>query len=407
MNKTTVEKKETIWSLPFIFLMIISLFDSLSFSMLRTMMTQYAIDIGIAETAAATIVSVMSVASLIMRPVAGRLVDCFNNKRIMTFTFAGTVLTMICYFFARTYWLLILVRLMHGICYGITAVVSLTIVGSLLPEKKMGNGIAMYGMGLVVSITFSTMIGVAVYSLGANALFGASLLSSVICLVLSLFVPDSKRELQKPGKISLGRTLKGLLAKEALPIAFLYFLLQLAQSAMGVYLVVYLNARADIGSPGVMFFFWGLMLFLARPVSGKLYDKFGVAPVLVLCFACYAIFNIMLSLSVGPWMTYIAGLFGSFGFGGAVPVLQAAAFNSVEPARKGAANSTALIGSDLGASLGGICCGQILGMMAVDGVIVAASYQRMFMCMIVPLAIGIVFCFILLRKRKSVGQGAE
>ena len=70
MNEMLEPKKTSIWSVPFVLLMIINFFDTVCFQMLRAMMTQYALDIGIVTARAAVLSSVLSISSLIMRPIA-------------------------------------------------------------------------------------------------------------------------------------------------------------------------------------------------------------------------------------------------------------------------------------------------------------------------------------------------
>ncbi len=362
MEKLEPQGKTSIWSLPFVLLMVINFFDTVCFQMLRAMMTQYALDIGIATARAAMLSSVLSIASLVMRPVAGRLVDTKNNKRVMILAYAGMTVTMLLYFAAKSYAVLMAVRILNGVFYGVSAVCTVTIAGTLLPEDKMGSGIGMFGMGLAVAVTFSSMIGIWFYSFGANALFGASLGCALACLLLSVFIPDVPRKLSGETK-SVGEIVRGLFSKEALPIAALNLAFCLAHSVMGVFLVVYFNARTaegiTMGTAGVFYMVWGLTLFAARPIAGKLYDRYGLVPIESLCLVCFCVFLLLISVSTSWTVTLIAAVIGSFGFGGSVPVLQAAAFTSAPPERKGAANSTNLMGGDLGAALGGVFYGYV------------------------------------------------
>lgn len=355
-------KKDSIWSVPFVLMMVINFFDTICFQMLRAMMTQYALDIGIATAQATVLTSVLSFASLFMRPVAGRLVDTKNNKNVMRFAYIGMVITMGLYFVAKSYPLLIIVRLLNGIFYGISAVCTVTIAGTLLPEDKMGSGIGLFGMGLAVSVTFSSMIGIWLYGFGSAVLFGASLFSAAACLILTFFIPNVERKRNTEERTAL-QIIKGLFAKEVFPVAFLNMLFCIAHSVMGVFLVVFFNARnaegVGMGTAGVFYMVWGLTLFLARPIAGKLFDKYGLIPVESLCLICFFLFNVLIAYSTGWVATLIAAVVGSFGFGGSVPVLQAAAFKSAPPEKKGAANSTNLMGGDLGNALGGVFYGYI------------------------------------------------
>lgn len=402
MPKLNANKSASIWSVPFVLLMIINFFDTMCFQMLRTMMTQYATDLGMAMTQATVLASALSVASLIMRPIAGRLVDTKNNKKIMLATFAGMFLTMVLHFFAKSYALLLLARMLNGVFYGISSVVTITIAGSMLPEEKMGQGIGMFGMGLSVAITFSSMVGIWVYSFGAAALVAAAVFSMVVCFVLAIFVPDKPKKVAAQQK-SIKETLRGLVAVEAIPIAILNFVFYLAFAVVGVFVVVYFNARnaegVSIGNAGVFFMVWGLMLFVARPVAGKLYDKYGLVPIESLCIVCLGTFCVLISVSTSWTVSLISALIGSFGFGGSVPVLQAAAFSAAPPERKGAANSTNLMGGDLGNAVGGVFYGAIATWFVREGA-PSFGYQMSFRVAGLLCVIAVVYLLILSRNPK-------
>ena len=394
------KQKDSIWSVPFVLLMVINFFDSMCFMMLRSMMTPYALDIGLTDTLAGALVSIMSIASLVMRPVAGRLVDVFNNKRVMTFAYIGTLITMLLYFVAKSFWLLMAVRLLNGIFYGVSAVVTVTIVGSMLPQNKVGSGIGMFGMGLVVSVTFSSMVGIFVYSFGSTALFGASAACALICLVLSLFVPDVRRKMEKKQHASAKETIKGLFAKEAIIPAALHMIMTFGQAAMGVFLIVYFDAQnaagVHIGSASLFFVVWGIALVLARPIAGKLYDRIGLVPVMVICMVCFGAFNLIISWSTNPLLTYFAAILGSIGYGGAIPALQAAAFSAAPLERKGAANSTEMMGNDIGSATGSYLIGWVVSLFA-SNTNPSYGYQMGFRLSVVPITLAIVISLLLIR----------
>ena len=409
MPKLNEKSSASIWSVPFVLLMIINFFDTLCFQMLRTMMTQYATDLGMAMTQATVLASALSVASLVMRPIAGRLVDTKNNKKIMLFTFAGMFLTMVLHFFAKSYALLLLARMLNGVFYGISSVVTITIAGSMLPEEKMGQGIGMFGMGLSVAITFSSMVGIWVYSFGAAALVAAAVFSMVVCFVLAIFVPDKPKKVAAQQK-TIKETLRGLVAVEAIPIAILNFVFYLAFAVVGVFVVVYFNARnaegVSIGNAGVFFMVWGLMLFVARPVAGKLYDKYGLVPIESMCIVCLGTFCVLISISTSWTLTLISALIGSFGFGGSVPVLQAAAFSAAPPERKGAANSTNLMGGDLGNAVGGVFYGAIATWFTREGA-PSFGYQMSFRVAGMLCVLAVIYLLILSRNPKFKRKKAQ
>ncbi len=402
--KTKTGKQQSIWSLPFIILMIMGLFDQMSFMMLRTLMTKYALTIGIAEGAAAVLISVMSIAALVMRPVAGGLVDRLNNKWLLLVSYLCEVGVMLLYFVAKSYATLMLVRILNGVFYSITTVATVTVAGSLLPEEKMGSGIGLFGMGMVFSIAFAAALGQLIFDhFGANGMFLAGLFCMAACLVLTLTLPNARRVQSKKAQ-SLRERLTGLLAKEALPASVLNFLFCLSYAVVGAYLLVYLDARTaagmGIGTAGAFYIVWGVVLFVVRPVAGRLYDKFGLVPVEILTILCYGACTVLLALADAPAVLYIAAAVGSFGFGGSSPALQAHAFNAVGPERKGAANSTQQIGGDLGNAIGAAIYGGLFGVFS-KSMDTLASYQMLFAVAVVPMVVAMVIVLVMKLRKKA------
>lgn len=151
-----------------------------------------------------------------------------------------------------------------------------------------------------------------------------------------------------------------------------------------------------MGTAGVFYMVWGLTLFLARPIAGKLFDKYGLVPIESLCLICFFAFMMLISSSTSWTATLIAAVVGSFGFGGSVPVLQAAAFNSAPPEKKGAANSTNLMGGDLGNALGGVFYGYVATWFVKAGQ-PSYGYQVSFRIAGIICLLALVYMFILMK----------
>ncbi len=404
---STKARGQSIWTAPYILMIVISLFDTLSYMMVVYVITQYAVDIGIKASVASIIVSAMSVATLVMRPFGGRLIDRFNAKRVLNFAFAGVVLTMALYFVAKSFVALLLVRILHGIVYSITTLATVSLVGSMLPRDKMGSGMAWYGIGLVTGITLGSVVGTSLYygPYGASGMFAACLIAAVLAFALSFFIPYQKPAAKPVQKQSAGQMIASLFCREAAPAAVCNFLFMAAQAAYGAYIMVYVNSLgAGVGSITMFYLIWGLTLYVARPLAGAIYDRVGLAKATSLCMGVFAVFLLLISFTQNAFMTYLAAIIGSLGYGGAVPVLQAAANTCASPERQGAANSTHLIGGDIGGFVGTLLAGGIVALFSVNGEAVSSSYQAAFLLSLVPLAILVGICF---ARRKQWGKPAE
>lgn len=396
-------KNNTLWSLPFLMMILISAFDSMGHMMLQFMISSYAVDIGISAALAATLVSVISVSSLVMRPVAGALVDALNKKRLLIGSLVGLCAAMVCYLFAHNFVTLLLARLIHGLSYGITTVAAVTIAGSLVPRDRIGSGIAIYGMGNTISVIFGTKVAQLIYGAGgAKWLFSACLLCSACGLLLAVFLP--LRNQSRKGGFSLKATLLNVFTKEALPFALLNGLFSGSQAINSAFMVIYFTLRASlgkgIGDAGITLMIWGIAIFVVRPLVGRMYDRLGFVPSVSICMTCSTLYMVVLALSPGPWFTYLA-TFVIGGFGGCSgSVLQSATYESAPLGRKGAANSTQLMGSDIGAALGGVLAGWSVTYFARDE-LPLFGYQVSWLLCCLPLILAIVLA-VLFRKLNVV-----
>ena len=114
----------------------------------------------------------------------------------------------------------------------------------------------------------------------------------------------------------------------------------------------------------------------------------------------------LISISTSWTLTLISALIGSFGFGGSVPVLQAAAFSAAPPERKGAANSTNLMGGDLGNAVGGVFYGAIATWFTREGA-PSFGYQMSFRVAGMLCVLAVIYLLILSRNPKFKRKKAQ
>lgn len=401
-------KKQSLWSAPFVLVTLVSLFDSMSHMMLQFMISSYAVDIGISQALAATIVSLIGVTALVMRPAAGWMLDTFRQKRLLAASMAGISVAMLLYLLAGDFWTLLAARLVHGLCYGLSAVASVTIAGSLVPQERIGSGIAVFGMGNTFSVISATKIAQGIYAaFGSRGLFAVCLGCALCGFALSLLLPD----------VGVPRTEKHAfrlpIEKQALPFALLSLLFSGSQAINSAFMVIYFRAAAEtgrlIGDAGITLMIWGIAIFICRPFVGKLYDKLGVVPAVSICMTCSALYMVALGLTPSAAVTYFCTLlFGGLG-GCSSSVVQAAAYASSPQSSKGAANSTNLMGTDIGTFLGGVVSGWCVTAFSSASAPLR-GYQISWVLCVIPLALAIAFCLVFRRSRMlrpySEGQTA-
>lgn len=102
--------------------------------------------------------SIYSLFQFLMAPVWGTLSDRYGRRRILLFTLFGTMAGYGLWFFASTFWLLVLSRLLGGIMAGNISIVSAA-VSDVTTAEKRAHGMGLIGAGIGLGFVFGPAIG--------------------------------------------------------------------------------------------------------------------------------------------------------------------------------------------------------------------------------------------------------
>ena len=119
--------------------------------------------------------------------------------------------------------------------------------------------------------------------------------------------------------------------------------------------------------------FWAGGIIASRVFAGKLVDKGKIHEVNVSAMAIVAISFLIFALVHNIYAFCISGLFIGVGFGMMFPALQTLYINMAENNQRGTANSTYLIGFDLGLALGMLVGGYITGFLSFPTLYLVAA----------------------------------
>ena len=84
------------------------------------------------------IISSYTIAALAIRPFSGFILDTFSRKPVYIFTFLLFTVTFAGYIFATAITVLIIVRLLHGIAFGVVTFAGNTIVIDVFASARRG-----------------------------------------------------------------------------------------------------------------------------------------------------------------------------------------------------------------------------------------------------------------------------
>ena len=108
------------------------------------------------------------VATLIIRPFSGFIVDTFNRKKVLMACFFAFFICFAGYIGAGTILMFAIVRTMHGIPFGATTVANSTVAIDVLPSSRRNEGIGFYGLSNNLAMAVAPSAGIWIYSATSN-----------------------------------------------------------------------------------------------------------------------------------------------------------------------------------------------------------------------------------------------
>jgi MFS family permease len=298
------------------------------------------------------ILSAFTIAALLIRPFTGFLIDRFGRKPFYIPAILFFALTFLCYPLAGTLTLMIMVRLMHGLVWGVATTTGSTLIVDIVPAERRGEGIGLYGLAMTIPMALGPMAGI---QLSENNNF----LIMFVCAAIMAFagflltLPIKYPSIQQA---DVKFSWKNLLESSSLPVTLNLLMVNIGYGGMVSFISLY-ALKTNIGNVGIYFIVFAVGITLARLYMGKIFDRYGPKLLSIsgisLLAAGFLILGTLLTIEGFMMAAFVLGL----GSGIVFPVFQAMVNNLVPAERRGAANSTLFSGLDLGIGLGMLITG--------------------------------------------------
>ena len=401
MEKTKVQSKsnESLWSKEFILITLSNLFLFFSFQMLIPTMPRYMEESGGDQFAVGLVVGIFTISALLIRPFAGKALDTLNRKYVLLIGLIIFAISAFSYQWTTTVLLILSLRFIHGIGWGITTTSFGTIVADIIPSKRRGEGMGYYGLSSTLGMALAPLIGIWIMNTkGFSFLFVTAAILALITLILTQFNTYSKghqlTEEQEQSEAKKASLLDGLMEKRALFPSFLILLFAITYGGVVTFITIY---GKEQGIENVGWFFMGnaFMVMLSRPIAGKIFDKKGHQAVLIPGVLLATIGLLILSYTTNVMLLVLASLFFGLGFGTIQPSLQAWTINKVPPHRRGAANATFFSAFDLGIGIGSMTLGIVAKW---------TSYSTMYRLSTILFGIFIITYLLYLKREKNISN---
>ena len=370
VSAKTNNANEKLWTLPFIIIILISFFASLSYFLIQTLVTSYALSFGAELAAAGSAVGAFSIAAMIIRPFSGFFADRMNKKILLAVTTAMMGLALILYNFCHSVGMLFFIRVFHGIAFGVNGTVNIALAVEYIPKSRTGEGLGYYGVGQVASQIIGPPLGLAIKDLiGFKLLFIGDAVFTVAAAAAFFLVFRYKHTEKKSlslkelfphteGNNRVKEIIGSLIAVECIFYALMGGLFSMGNSIVHGFLVV-LGETKSISGVSYFFTLNAIMLFILRMTVGKMLDRTKLLIVVAASMATSAVAFSLVGWS-GTLVPILAGaVIKAFGNVGGQVSLQSACVKKVDAARVGVATSTYYIGADIGNGFGPVWGGIV------------------------------------------------
>lgn len=303
------------------------------------------------------------IGTLFARLLIGKKLELIGRKQILRYGGIAYLITTVAYLYMPNLAVLFIIRLLNGFCYGMVSTATNAIVTEYIPFSKRGEGINYYGLSTSLAAAFGPLIGLLLLT---YTNFYTILIVSIILIILSTigsFVLPVQNIEVNPEHLATMKSWKinTFLEKKVLFISFLGLLMGLAYSSVLSFLASYAEAIHLVQISSFFFLVYAGAVTLTRPMSGKMFDRFGEDSVMYPSYIFLTLGLFALSFTTVGWQLLASGVLVGLGYGTFMSNGQAVVLKTLktESHRIGLGLSTYFIGLDLGIGVGPYILGEL------------------------------------------------
>jgi len=342
----------------------------------------YLLELGADEVRIGLIVGVAGLATIFVRPWAGRMMDLHSRRLVIRVgTLMVAVSTLAMGFIMHLGVLVVTVRLVQGIGQAIAITAFWTYIADRIPDENRAQGIALFGISGLLPMGIAPAIGDGILTTdwGYQGLFIVAASFAMVAFVLSLF-------LERSG-VNVGATTTGFAAvlrsKALRPVWVATAFLSIGFTTTFIFIKTYATTTG-LNSVGPFFAAFALAAVVWRLVFGKVPDRVGPRRIVGPGLALYAVGLAIVGLVGGTGGLALGGLVTGLGHGITYPVVLAIATVRAPVGDRGTATATFTAVFDL----------VLFSVAPLLGLVIGAfGYPAMFFTVATALLVGIALFY--------------
>lgn len=347
---------QRIFNKDFILLFIVNFVSHAGLQMFASIMSKYASSLGFPDALLGLVVSAYAFMIFATSLFSGSFIDRANKKGLLLFAMFAQPLAVLGYaFLASNMFVLILLRLFHGFCAGLISIVTMAMVAFVLPIKKMGLGMGIYGLGQTIAMAVGPSVGITlVERIGFRDMFLIAFVVVALAALLSLFVVPVPTVKTARKKFSF----RDLILVDTVPISLLGFLNNTAYASLTAYIVLHADQQG-ISNISLFYTVYAIVLLASRPLIGRISDRMPLKTIIYPSSLLILVAMLLCAYATNLWMLLLAAVLMAIGIGGSQPAIQATSIREAPPEKRGAASATFMMGQSLGFIVGPMGGGYI------------------------------------------------
>lgn len=365
-------KKNALLTAEFILACLCAFGIRLATQVRSTSLPLFVIDLGYNKSAAGLAVSAYTITAMLLRPVAGIVVDRFGRKRTLLLGLILMTGSIAPIAFAKNVTLIYLLAIITGVGFSFQSTSLSTVITDLVPDEKLSAGLGYYSITSTLSQAFGPSVALAVIGNDDNykAGFFTATVFGLIGILLALFLNyEKKRNDLRPAQKKKDdesfpvdgekRPWWAVLAEPtALKASFIICFICFCSTGIGTFMTTY-GKENNIERIGLFFTFKAIATGISRLMTGTITEKLGNTKTMKVSLFMLIGGYVGLFISKSLFWLCVFGFIDAFGNGVFNVACNVMALVATPKERRGAANSTYYLLMDMGIGIGSAFWGVI------------------------------------------------
>ncbi|MGD6978430.1 MFS transporter [Citricoccus sp. CH26A] len=333
----------------------------------------------VGDSVGGAVASVFIVGTLVSRFFAGPLIERFGARPLLLLSFAAFVAAPLLYWASPTVGLLLVVRTVHGVTFGVGSSVIAATAVNRIPGTRLSEGTSHYSSSTLIGVAAGPMIGLALSGADFGVMAVTASAVSLIGLLIALAMDYGPRDARADAREASGTNRPGgtedraaaeggrprpgwarFVEPGALPAALIGALYSLGYAGIVTFLATLTQERGFGASASLFFGVYAVTVLTSRLFTGTLMDRRGANVVMLPAFVLFAAGLAVIAVAPNVAVLLLAAVLVGLGYGQLLSAGQVICVTQVPRERAGMGASTFFLGIDAGMGLGPLLAGILV-----------------------------------------------